>query len=121
MVKRQRGVTAIGWLFLLVPVALVLYAGIRLTPVYLNYMKVVRSMDQLVIDFRDDESATATSLRSSLERRLDIEAVDYPAVKDFMVRRDGQVWIVQAKYEDVTPLFSNLSLLLSFDKTVRVQ
>ena len=121
MLKHQRGVTVIGWLFLLIPIGIVVYAAIRLTPIYLNYMKVVRSMDQLVIDFRDDESATATSLRSSLERRLDIEAVDYPQLKDFVVRRDGRVWIVQTKYEDVAPLFSNLSLLLTFDKTVRVQ
>ena len=41
MMRRQRGVTMIGWIFLLIPVALVLYAGIRVGPEYLNYYKVV--------------------------------------------------------------------------------
>ena len=38
--RKQRGVTMIGWIFLLVPVAIVLYAGIRVGPEYLNYYKV---------------------------------------------------------------------------------
>ncbi len=47
MRNRQVGVTAIGWLFLLTPVAIVVYAGIRLAPVYLNYMKVAKAKDQV--------------------------------------------------------------------------
>ena len=42
-VSRQRGITFIGWLFLLMPVAIVVYGGIRLAPVYLNYMKVAKA------------------------------------------------------------------------------
>ena len=40
MRQNERGVTFLGWVILLLPAALVLYAGIRLTPVYLEYMKV---------------------------------------------------------------------------------
>ena len=47
MRRSQRGVTFLGWLLLLTPVAIVIYAGIRLTPVYLNYMRVARSLDRL--------------------------------------------------------------------------
>ena len=44
--NRQLGVTALGWLILLTPFAIVFYAGIRLAPVYLNYMKVAKAIDQ---------------------------------------------------------------------------
>ena len=44
MHSRQAGITFIGWLFLLVPVAIVGYAGIRLLPVYLTYMKVAKAV-----------------------------------------------------------------------------
>src|SRR5882724_2623060 len=44
MRNRQQGITSIGWLVLLAPFAIVLYAGIRLAPLYLNYMKVVREI-----------------------------------------------------------------------------
>ena len=32
MRKYQRGVTFIGWIILMIPIAIVFYAGIRLTP-----------------------------------------------------------------------------------------
>jgi hypothetical protein len=121
MHKRQRGVTAIGWLFLLLPIALVGYVGIRLTPVYLNYMKVARSLEQLADSTAADEVASVGSVRSSLERYFDVESVDYPKVSEVEIRRDSGTWIVQAQYEDTAPLFSNISILVEFDKTVTLK
>src|ERR1700719_2627529 len=118
MHSKQRGVTFIGWLFLLIPVAILVYAGIRLAPVYLNYMKVSRSMNQLVSEMHSDEASSAGVIRTSLEKHLNIESVDYPDIKDFEIRRDGSVWIVQTTYEESAPLFSNISLVVAFDKTV---
>jgi hypothetical protein len=118
MHRQQRGVTMIGWLFLLIPVAIVGYAGIRLLPMYLNYFNVVRSMDQLAQESRPDDSAQG--LRFALEKRLDIEAVTFPDSKDFTIRRDGQSWVMQVDYEDAVPLISNVSLLAKFSKSVRL-
>ena len=63
MHSKQRGVTFICWLVLLIPIAILFYAGIRLAPVYLNYMKVSRSMNQLVSEMHslDTSSASITS------------------------------------------------------------
>lgn len=121
MRNRQRGVTFIGWLILLLPLAVVGYAAIRLTPVYLNYMKVARSLEQTAADFKDDQSATAATIRNSIEKRLDIEMVNYPTAKDIAIRREGQRWVLQAAYEDVAPLFSNVSLLVAFDRKVELR
>lgn len=121
MHTHQRGITMIGWLFLLVPIAILGYAGIRLAPVYLNYMKVVRSIDQTSKQLQEDESLNAASIRNTLEKHFDIESIDFPAVKDVIVRRDGKAWLIEASYEDVAPLFANLSLLVKFDKAVHVE
>jgi len=120
MHSKQRGITMIGWLFLLIPIAIVGYAGIRLAPVYLNYMKVARSVEQTATQFKDDESITAQTIRNTLEKHFDIESVDYPTTKDIDVHRDGQAWIIEASYEDVAPLFANLSLLLKFHKSATI-
>jgi hypothetical protein len=121
MRSRQRGVTAIGWLFLLLPLAVVGYAGIRLTPVYLNYMKVARTLEQTAADFQDDSSASPVLLRNSIEKRFNVEGVDYPQVKDIIVKREGRAWILHAAYEDVAPLFANISLLVTFDRKVEIR
>jgi|SRR5580658_2515829 hypothetical protein len=121
MHSKQRGVTVIGWLFLLIPIAILGYALLRLAPVYLNYMKVSRSMNQLVSEMHSLDTSSAALIRSSLEKHLDVESVDYPGIKDFEIRRDGGIWIVQTTYEETAPLFDNISLVVAFDKTVQIQ
>ena len=118
MRKSQRGVTFIGWLVLLAPVAVLVYAGIRLTPIYLNYFHVVRSLEQLAAESADDPQINPTSVRNALERRFDVEYVDRPAAKDIDVHRDGEHWVAVAEYEDVAPLIGNVSILVQFNKVV---
>jgi hypothetical protein len=121
MRRKQRGVTAIGWIFLLGPLAVVGYAGIRLAPVYLNYIKVARALEQTATSFKDDPSVNAQQIRSAIERRFDIESINFPTLKEVVVRRQGQRWVIQTAYEDVAPLFANVSLLVTFDRTVEVR
>ena len=67
--RRQRGVTMIGWIFLLAPMAVVLYAGLRVGPEYLNYYKVLTAMKETASKLKSDGSLTAQSIRSALGRR----------------------------------------------------
>jgi hypothetical protein len=47
--------------------------------------------------------------------------VTYPDLKDFEVRRDGSVWIIQSTYDETAPLFSNIAMVVYFDKTVQIK
>ena len=118
MKRTQRGVTMIGWICLLIPVAIVGYSGIRLVPIYLNYTKIARSMSQLAQEARGSD--TQQNIRFALEKRLDIEQVSFPDSKDFTIRREGQSWILEIEYEDGAPLMSNVSLTAKFKKSVRI-
>ncbi len=119
MRNRQKGVTAIGWLFLLAPLAIVIYAGIRLAPVYLNYMKVVKAMDGAVTELKGG-GTTPQTIRATIDKHFEIDMVDYPTTKDMKITRDGAVWVVESQYDDDAPLFANLSLHVTFDKTVKI-
>ena len=119
MGNRQKGVTAIGWLFLLTPVAIVIYAGIRAAPVYLNYMKVVRAMEGAVTETKVG-GATPLSIRSTIDKHFEIDMVEYPTTKDLKITKDGGFWVVESQYDDEAPLFANVSLHVSFDKKVRI-
>jgi hypothetical protein len=119
MRNRQRGVTAIGWLFLLTPVAIVVYAGIRAAPVYLNYMKVAKAMDQAGSELKAG-GASPQSIRSTIDKHFEIDMVDYPTTKDMKITKDGGFWLVESQYDDDAPLFANVSLHITFDKTVRI-
>jgi hypothetical protein len=116
--NRQLGVTAIGWLFLLTPMAIVIYAGIRIAPVYLNYMKVVRALDGTATELKG--GASAASIKAAIDKHFEIDMVNYPDSKDFKITRDEGAWLVEAQYDDEAPLIDNISLHIAFDKKVHI-
>ena len=120
MRKHQRGITAIGWLILMIPVAIVFYAGIRVSPLYLNYMKVVHSLDSVATEL-NNEGQTADGLRTAVDKHFQIESVDYPDKKDLKITRVNNVWQIEANYDDQSPLFSNIAILFTFDKIVKLK
>ena len=118
MRSRQRGVTALGWLFLLTPMAIVIYAGVRLAPVYLNYMKVVRALDLVASD--STGNADPRAILTTIDKHFEIDMVDYPSAKDIKVTRaETGGYKVEASYDDEAPLFGNISLHVVFDKVVK--
>jgi hypothetical protein len=118
--RKQRGVTMIGWIFLLIPVAVVLYAGIRIGPEYLNYYKVVTAMKETAKQLEANEALTPQSIRSSLEKRFDTGYIDEPNVKDIVISKIDGGWEMKAEYETMVPLFGNLYLLADFTTAVPV-
>jgi len=118
MIRRQRGVTAIGWIFLLVPVALVLYAGIRVGPEYMNYYKVVQAMKETANKLKGDETLTPQNIRFSLEKRFDTGYVDNIDIKDIDITKGDDGWEMTAEYDSTVPMFGNLFLQMQFNETV---
>jgi hypothetical protein len=116
----QRGITFIGWLVLLVPLAIVVYAGIRLTPVYLNYMRVAKALAQTASEARGVDTTSAQQLHVSLDKHFDIEGITKPATTDIDIHRENDHWVEVADYEEVVPMFGNVSLLVQFHKEAEV-
>jgi hypothetical protein len=120
MMRRQRGVTMIGWICLLVPVAITLYAAIRVAPEYMNHYKLVQAMKETANQLKSDETLTPDTIRKALGRRFDTGYIDRPAVKDIIVARGENGWAMAAEYEAVVPLFGNLHLLMDFKTTADI-
>lgn len=121
MRSRQSGITFIGWLFLLAPVAIVGYTAIRLTPVYLNYMKVAKVLKQTADENAGGGASNATTLRASLGKRFDIESITFPDYKDVEIKREGQAWVMSVNYDDIVPLLGGISLQVHFEKRAVVE
>jgi Domain of unknown function (DUF4845) len=118
--NRQRGVTFIGWVFLLTPLALVGYAAMRVAPVYLNYTKVARAFEAVKKEYSGGEAANASraAVMEALGKRFNIDYIYSPDLKDVEFLRQGTSWHLGVEYEHEVPLFYNLSLLLKFEKSV---
>jgi hypothetical protein len=117
---RQRGMTFIGILFILGLLGVILYAGLRLTPLYLNYMKVARSMDAAAAEFKSDNPDPGL-VRRSLEKHWQIEDISSVEAKEVEIVKDDSGVALHVAYDDAAPYISNVSLSVHFDKTVKVQ
>jgi hypothetical protein len=118
--RRQRGMTFIGLLCILVLVGTIGYAGLRLIPLYLNYMKVARSMDVTAVEFKG-ENPDQAGIRRSLEKHWQIEDISSVDAKEVEISKDDGVVTMHVAYDDAAPYISNVSLSVHFDKTVKVQ
>jgi Tfp pilus assembly major pilin PilA len=120
MRKHQQGMTFIGLLCVLALVGVVIYAGIRLTPVYLNYLKVSRSMEGAASDSKGD-NPDQESLRRLLAKQWEIQDIDVPDYKEIEITKDESGTQMHVSYDQTVPYVANVSLSVHFDKTVKVQ
>jgi hypothetical protein len=118
--RRQAGATTLGIIFLVMFAGTFAFAFIRLTPVYLNYMKIVGVVDGVVAEF-EGQNANAAAVRRSISRRFDVESVSQINYRDVRVSVVDGGLRVSAVYDHNTPFISNISFTVHFDKTETVR
>ena len=119
MRQRQKGITFIGLVFVIALVGLPVLAIIKLVPVYLNYMAVSRNMETLRSEFKG--TPDPGGIRRSLDRHWNIDDVTALQTKDIEIIKEDGVVVVHAAYDDKVSYLGNVSLVVSFDKTVRIE
>jgi hypothetical protein len=118
--RGQAGMTALGMVFLIVFIGIFAFGVIRLTPVYLNYMKVVGVVDGVVKEF-DGQNANSAAVRRSIQRRFDVESVGQIHYRDIKVSPVDGGLQVSAVYDHSTPFIGQVSFTVHFDKTELVR
>ena len=116
----QAGMTTLGLIILVSFVGIFAFAGIRLTPVYLNYMKVAGVVSGVHKEF-DGANATRSSIRNSISRRFDIESVGEITAREVKVTKVEGGHEVAATYSHKAPFVANVSFVVDFDKRVLVR
>ena len=121
MQRRQRGMTFIGLLCILAMAGVIVYAGVRLVPVYLNYMNIVKTLETTASEFKG-ENADPGAMRNSLERHWEITTISAVDYKDVEITKDEDGGVsLHVVYDDSEPYLGNVSLAVHFDKTVKVR
>ena len=118
--RRQAGMTTLGIFILVGFLGIFVFAGIRLTPVYLNYMKVAGVLSGVHDEF-DGQNAARAAIRSSVSRRFDIESVGEITARDIKVTKVDGGHEVVAMYSHKAPFVANISFVVDFDKRVLVR
>jgi len=120
MRNRQQGMTFIGLLCILALVGVILYAGIRLTPLYLNYMKVAKIMEATATEVKGDNPEPG-EMRRIIERHWTVDDPTGLDAKDIEITKDEGGVQMHVAYDDAVPYVANVSLSVHFEKTVKVR
>jgi len=120
LARQQAGITTLGFIILIVFIGLFAFAAIRLTPVYLNYMKVVGVIDGVYDEF-DGQKATRQVIRNSISRRFDVDSVGVITYRDVTVTAVDGGTEVRAEYDHTAPFIYNVSFTVHFNKTALIR
>jgi hypothetical protein len=116
----ERGMTTFGFLILVSFIGLFVFAAIRLTPVYLNYVKVAGVLDGVYDEF-DNQNPTRGAIRTSIKRRFEVESVSVISSQAIKVRSESGGFLVVAQYDHTTPFVANIHFTVQFDKEVLIR
>ena len=117
--RRQHGITLIGFAIVLVIVGFFAYAAMKLVPVYSEYFSVVKSMKSLQSD-AGIENMGIEEIRRKLEPIFDVQYVDendVPLSSVTLITANGQRSLNVA-YSVQKPFIYNIDLLVPFNYTV---
>lgn len=120
MLARQRGATFIGMVVIIAILGFAIYAGIRLTPLYVEYMAVARALEQTKKEY-DGQAPNPQALRTSLDRRWTVEDIKSLGFKEVEITKSASGYTMRAYYRGEVPFIANVSLVVDFDKTVDVR
>ncbi len=119
MRQRQAGMSIPGMLAIAIMVGFFVMCGIRMTPVYLEYLTVKRIMTQVAEEFKTEED-TISDIRRKIATMLNTNQVYGIQPKEVEVfRKDGKI-IIDSNYESRLPVMGRIDMIMNFDDLVYV-
>lgn len=117
---KQKGMTAIGWLLVILVAGIIAFALLKLIPVYFDGWKIGKTMDNVASDTASI-GKNPRELQRDLLKRLDINMIYSIKADDIgITRSDGGGYSIEIDYEPRIHFFGNLYFVAVFDKTVTV-
>ena len=117
--RRQHGITLIGFAIVLIVAGFFAYAAMKLIPVYTEYFGVVKSINSLKSD-SDIHNMSIEEIRRKLDTIFDVQYVDetdVPLNSITLITSNGQRSLNVA-YSVDKPFIYNIDLLVHFNYTV---
>jgi hypothetical protein len=112
--QRQAGMSIPGMLVIAIMVGFFVMCGIRMTPIYLEYLTVKRIMQDVSSEFKPEED-TIADIRRKISNMLNTNQVYLLQPKEVEVfRKDGKI-IIDSNYEARFPVMGIINGVMRFD------
>ena len=116
--RSQAGITALGFLILGLLVAVVAFAVLKVTPMYIKNMRMSTILDDVQKEL-SGAGPTPATIRNELFRRFSIEdmRLDSDSLK---ITQTKNGYTLRVQYDERASYIANMYLLVAYDKQVEI-
>lgn len=117
--KKQQGITLIGFVFILIIAGFFAYAAMKLVPAYTEYLGVVKAMKAVAAE-PDLATKSPLEIQRDLAFKGSFQYVDDDTFspKHLRIQNGAGGGTMEIKYDKDIPFLYNIDFLLHFEKTV---
>ena len=112
--KRQRGVTFVGMIFIAALIILGAIIALKLVPAYIEYATVVQHLREIARS-PDARGGSPREIQMLFGKRAQIDDIKAITANDIEVTREGDSVVLRASYQTKVKLFGNLSACIDFE------
>lgn len=116
--KKQRGLSALSWLLILVIAGFFLLCAFKIIPLYAENRYVESALNSLIGTSMDADELTDGAIRRKLADFYQINGVRSEGPQNIAIQRDAKGFLVTIDYEARTTLFDDVPLLRTLDVVV---
>ncbi len=114
--ERQRGLTVIGMLILLIAIGFVALLVMKVVPMYVQYYTIKSSIES--VRKESVGQMAATDIQNLIQKRFDTGYVENVRARDLKIRNDRQGKVLDLTYQDERELFQGLFVVLKVNEPV---
>jgi hypothetical protein len=117
MLQKQRGLTLITWLIILMMIGFFIMLGLRMAPIYMqNY-----TVKNIVTDLQKEPLISRKppgEIRKMLMRRFDINGIENLGRENIKITRSGGTTKVEIVYETRRHIAGNVDVVVMFNESL---
>ena len=115
--NKQKGLTGISIMVLLVAIAFIAVIFLKIMPIYFDAFK-VGDVVSAMKDERGLDDKSPNEITKMILKRLDVNMVTDVIKDDIIVEKTKDIVFIDVEYEVRKPMFGNLDVVISFKKSV---
>ncbi len=115
--KKQKGLSALGWLVVIMIFGFTLLVTSKLGPHYLDNRFVIETLETLGSDPAFPRMSPG-EIRSKLDKTFNINNIRGQATESVKVTKNNEGTLVQIKYEERVHLMQNIDVVLTFNSVL---
>lgn len=114
MLAKQKGMTFLGFIIVVIAALLLILVGIKIVPNYIEFLSVKKTLVSMSSESSFD-NMTNSEIIQSFDQKANIHDITVINGRDLIIASDANGnKVISAQYEVVEPLAFNLSALMDF-------